>query len=346
MVKKPRLLIALVLGLALLGAGLTWLHQEQGSAPSGNLVLRGNVDIRQAELAFKVSERIQRMLVQEGDRVKAGQVLASLDTRNLEQLVAQQAAQVAAQRQVVARLRAGSRVEEIRKAEADVAAARIEAGNAAHNAERAAALSRRHFVSPQQADDAQAAADGARARLHSAEEALHLLRAGARKEDIAAAEATLQAQEAGLALARQALSDASLTAPSPGVIHERLLEPGDMASPQRPVYTLAFTEPIWVRAYVSGTDLGKLKPGMSASVTTDSYPGKAYHAWVGFVSPTAEFTPKTVQTDEVRTTLVYQVRAMVCNPQDELRLGMPATVTIPLDQAAGAARTGNPCTQH
>ena len=127
------------------------------------------------------------------------------------------------------------------------------------------------------------------------------------------------------------------------MIQNRILEPGDMASPQRPVYSLALTDPIWVRTYVGETDLGKLRPGMSAQVSTDSYPGKTYRAWIGYISPTAEFTPKAVETTRVRTDLVYQVRVYVCNPQDELRLGMPATVTIALNGAdTGAADTRCP----
>ena len=167
---------------------------------------------------------------------------------------------------------------------------------------------------------------------------------GPRAEDVAAAVATLKANEAALALARKQLADATLYAPADGVIQDRILEPGDMASPQLPVFTLALTDPVWVRAYVQGPDLGKIHHGMNAEVTTDSYPGKRYRAWIGFISPTAEFTPKSVETTEVRTKLVYQVRVFVRNPQDELRLGMPATVTIPLDQPqpgrCGNARPG------
>src|SRR5208283_82216 len=130
-------------------------------------------------------------------------------------------------------------------------------------------------------------------------------------------------------------------APTNGVIRNRLLETGDMASPQRPVFTLALDDPVWVRAYVPETDLGKIRTGMKAEVTTDSFPGKRYPAWVGFVSPTAEFTPKSVETPEVRTKLVYEVRAFAPNPQGELRLGMPAVVTVLLDQAQ-ARPAGNP----
>ena len=123
------------------------------------------------------------------------------------------------------------------------------------------------------------------------------------------------------------------------------MEPGDMAFPQTPVLTLALTSPIWVRAYVDEVNLGKIAPGMKATVTTDSYPDKSYTAWIGYISPTAEFTPKSVQTEELRSKLVYQVRVYVCNPENQLRLGMPATVMVPLDVPLPAQdkQPGDPC---
>jgi HlyD family secretion protein len=105
-----------------------------------------------------------------------------------------------------------------------------------------------------------------------------------------------------------------------------------MASPQKPVFSLAITDPKWVRAYVSERDLGKVRPGMAAAVAVDSFPGRRFDGWVGFVSPVAEFTPKAVQTEELRTSLVYEVRVFVKDPSDELRLGMPATVYLPREQ--------------
>lgn len=107
-----------------------------------------------------------------------------------------------------------------------------------------------------------------------------------------------------------------------------------MATPQRPVYTLALTDPLWARVYVAEPDLGKIRPGMAATLQTDSFPGKLYQGWVGYLSPTAEFTPKTVETRELRTHLVYQVGVYVCNPEGELRLGMPVTVQIPIGSQA------------
>lgn len=329
--KIVRPLVA-VLALAVVAAGAWFLLGRQTGASARALTLSGNVDIRQVDLAFNGSDRIVRLLVQEGDRVKRGQLLGSLDTQRLEHTVAYDEARVAAQRQVVDRMEAGSRLEEIRKARADVDAAAAESRNAERIDHRLQKLRERHVASQQDADDARAAADAARARLKAAHEALALTLAGPRAEDKAAAKATLRAYEARLALTRRQLADANLYAPADGIIRNRILEPGDMVSPQTPVFSLALTTPLWVRAYVDEPDLGKISPGMDAVVTTDSYPDQRYGAWVGFISPTAEFTPKSVETREVRTRLVYEVRVFVCDPRDELRLGMPATVHITLDQ--------------
>ena len=111
-----------------------------------------------------------------------------------------------------------------------------------------------------------------------------------------------------------------------------------MASPGVPAFTMALSNPLWVRAYVPETYLGRLHLGMEASITTDSYPAKLYAGWIGYISPNAEFTPKNVETPELRTRLVYQVRVYVCNPKNELRLGMPATVSIALNQPISASQ--------
>jgi HlyD family secretion protein len=331
-----------LISVAILGtSGAAWFFSNHRAVSSDELTLYGNVDIRQVQLAFNGSERIATMQVREGEPVKKGQLLATLDTVRLAGNVDLQQAQLASQRQVVSRLEAGSRPEEISKAQADVEAARVDAENAESNYQRMKTLAEQHFISTQQADDAHAKSDAAQAKYAALQETLKLVQQGPRKEDIAAARAMLKASQAALDVARKALADASLYAPDSGIVQERILEPGDMASPQRPVYTLALTDPMWVRAYVQGLDLGKLQQGMRAEVSTDSFPGKKYRAWVGYISPTAEFTPKAVETTEVRSSLVYQVRIFVCNPQGELRMGMPATVTVRLGQPA--ARDANHC---
>lgn len=333
--KRVGILAILTLLAVVAGGVLLWRLRRNEDADH-RLVLYGNVDIRQVDLAFKGSERIAEMLAQEGDRVEKGQLLARLETHRLKAAVAQSRAQHAAQAQVVARLEAGSRPQEIRKAQAESEAAKADADNAAIDYHRLEVLLKQDATTQQNVDNARMRTRAAEANWRAAKEALDLVVAGPREEDIAAAQATLQAYQAQLTLAERDLADANLYAPTAGVIQNRILEPGDMASPQVPVYTLALTDPVWVRAYVSGPNLGRIHPGMLAAVSTDSYPGKTYDAWVGFISPTAEFTPKSVETAEVRTTLVYQVRVYVKNPNDEFRLGMPATVAIPL--TVGEAR--------
>ncbi len=330
---------------ALAGAGIWLWRFNHGKSRDNTLVLYGNVDIRQVELAFNDSQRIATMLVREGDRVKKGQLLAILETERLEYAVARFEGQVESQKQVVARLLAGSRPEEIRKARADTDAAIAQAANAALLAQRRGPLAAQNAVSKEEAEIAKYNAQATEAQLKSARETLQLAVIGPRVEDIASAKASFKALEADLALAKKELADAYLYAPSDGIIQDRILEPGDMVTPQKPVYTIALIDPLWVRAYVSEQDVGKLRPGMLAEVTTDSFPGKHYRAWVGFLSPTAQFTPKTVETTEIRTSLVYQVRVYVCNPEDELRLGMPATVHIRLDQPRqnGGPTPQDPC---
>src|SRR5215831_16846682 len=328
--------VLIVVLLAVAGAAVSvpwWLTQRHRAAQE--LTLYGNVDLRQVELAFNNSERIAEVLVQEGDRVRRGQELARLDTRRLEPQVAQAEAEVAAQRQIVERLRHGSRPEEIAQARANLESAKADAANARRQYERLKFLLDRSVggaVSQQDVDNAKATWDVAEAKLVVTQKALALAVAGPRPEEVAEAEARLRAAEAQLALLQQQLADAQLVAPVHGTVRTRLMEPGEMASPQKPVFSLAVTDPKWVRAYVSEPDLGKVHPGMAAFVAVDSFPERRFNGWVGFISPVAEFTPKAVQTAELRTSLVYEVRVFVKAPGDALRLGMPATVYLPLDQ--------------
>ncbi|MCP5420672.1 MAG: efflux RND transporter periplasmic adaptor subunit [Gammaproteobacteria bacterium] len=318
----------LLLALIAAGAFYGWRYFERPQNPSELITLYGNVDVRQVDLAFNGTERITALFSQEGDHVSQGQLLATLATERLAAKVAQAEAELTAQQQVVARLEAGARREEINQARAELDLAQAQDREARRSLQRIRELARQRLASPQQVDDAEAAAEAASARVKAAEAGLELVLAGPRKEDIAAARATLQAFQAQLALANRELLDAQLFAPDDGVIQNRILEPGDMASPQKPVYTLALINPLWARAYIDEPLLGKMQAGMTATVHTDSFPDKPYPGWIGFISPSAEFTPKTVQTVEIRTSLVYQVRVFVCNPANELRLGMPVTVTV------------------
>ncbi len=333
--KKQIFIPLLVLGILAAG-GLWYGWNGEQSGPENRLLLYGNIDLRLINLAFEATGRIAVMGPNEGARVRAGDELARLDDRRLSLARDAAAAQVEAQQARLAQLEAGSRPEEIRKLQAELDAARIEAKNAARSAERVRDLERSKLASPQQSDDSRTQADADRAKVKSLEATLALAVAGARQEEISAARATLAALSAELALAERNLQDSVLHAPADGVIQSRILEPGDMASSQQPVYTLALQQPLWARVYVGESELGRVKPGMPAQVTSDSFPGKLYAGWVGYISPSAEFTPKAVQTSELRADLVYQVRIFVCDPNNELRLGMPVTVSVDLTAAPEA----------
>lgn len=326
-------IVAAVVLIALLAYFLT----RDGT--SDRIVLHGNVDIRQVELPFAESERIAEVLVREGDRVKAGQVIARLQTERLLPRVRQAEARVAAQSQALLRLENGARPEEIAQARAALAAAEADAANARSQYERAEDISKSsngRAVSAQDLDAARAALRTSEARVETQRKALELTLAGPRKEDIAQAEAQLEGARAELALLQRQLQDAELTAPTDAVVRNRLMEPGEFATPQRPVVSLAVTTPKWIRAYAAETALGHLRPGMPASVTIDSFPDTALQGELGFISSVAEFTPKTVQTEELRTSLVYEVRVFVEDPDDRLRLGMPATVRFDLESDSAA----------
>ena len=323
--------VILVAACAAGAAGAIYWLTRPASQPQ-QLVLYGNVDLRQVDLAFNGSERIASVLVQEGDVVHQGEVLAHLDTSRLGPELAQAKAQAAAQKAAVERLHNGSRPQEIAQARANLASAKAEAEKARLFYEREKSLLDKASATQQDVDNAKAALEVADATVEVNAKALDLAVAGPRLEDIAQAEAQLRANEAQLAFVRQQLTDASLIAPVNGVIRSRLMEPGEMASPQRPVFSIAITDPKWVRAYVSEPDLGRIHPGMTASVMVDGFPNRRFDGWIGFISPVAEFTPKTVQTEELRSSLVYEVRVFVKDETDTLRLGIPATVYLSLNR--------------
>ena len=337
---KRRFLIGGLIAVTLISAIAAWRLMQRERAPT-HLTLYGDIDLRQVQLSFNNSERIAAVLVQEGDRVREGQLLARLDTARLEPQLAQAEAQAAAQLHIVKRLRSGSRPEEIAQARANLQAAQADLANARQQYERwksAAEISAGRAVRQQDVDNARTAVQVAEARLAVVQKTLDLAIAGPRLEEINENEARLKAFEAQASVLRQQLKDAQLIAPVDAVIRTRVMEPGEMASPQRPVFSLAITDPKWVRAFISEPDLGKIKQGMAAAIAVDSFVDRRFEGWIGFISPVAECTPKTVQTEELRTSLVYEVRVFVKDPDDELRLGMPASVYVRQEDGTASGR--------
>lgn len=327
---KKSLVATMVVAVLVLVVGVWWWHSHH-SQDKDHLVLDGNVDIRQISLAFDGSGRVLELRAEEGDTVKAGQVLGILDTRTLSLQAAQAQAQIDVQQQNLLRLQHGSRPQELAQAKSRLAAAQASAAKAAQDLARLqdiAARTQGHGVSPQDLDSARSNAQVTRAQADEQQQSLRLTELGPREEDIAGAVAQLKASQAQLAILMHEINLGQLIAPADAIVRSRLLEPGDMATPQRPAFTLALVQPKWVRVYVSETQLALVKSGQAATVTTDTHPDRPVQGTVGYISSVAEFTPKNVQTEELRTSLVYEVRVIVQDGSNLLRLGQPATVRL------------------
>ncbi|MGO9546625.1 MAG: secretion protein HlyD [Rhodomicrobium sp.] len=325
------IILALIAGGA---AGGYWWYFLRAKA-NGPLVLQGNVEVRQVNLGFKVAGRVEKLNVDEGDVVLAGQTLASLEKVYFDDALAQARAQRDQMAANYEKLKAGNRPEEIAEARALVAEREATLINARIILKRAQTLLNTPAGSQKAVDDGQAAERQADAQLNSSREALRLQEAGFRKEDIELGKAQLGERQAAVLTAERNLADADLIAPSGGTVLSRVREVGAIVATGEAVYVLSLTTPLWVRTYVSEPDLGRVRPGVEVQVKTDTPGAKTYSGRIGFISTAAEFTPKTVETTELRTSLVYRLRIVVDDSTGFLRQGMPVTVTVAAPQHEG-----------
>ncbi|GAC1695091.1 MAG: secretion protein HlyD [Steroidobacteraceae bacterium] len=294
--------------------------------------------MHQVELAFRVTGRIAQMQAQEGDKVTAGATLAQLDRAPFIADADGAQADVDQAQAQFDKTRRGFRAEEIAQAGATVQQRAADLANARVSLARQQQLVAAGLVTHQQIDDAEARVHMSEAQLAGARDQYALEKHGSRVEDIAAQKAMLDAAQARLDKARTALADTTLLAPSAGIISIRAREAGAIVQAGQTVYTLTLNDPVWIRAYVPQPRLGRIKPGMPVRIAIDSMPGKAYAGTVGFISPDAEFTPKSVQTEQVRDDLVYRIRVIARDPDNVFRQGMPVTVLVPAAPAATSVR--------
>jgi HlyD family secretion protein len=326
---KKTFLILVIVASGIAAAGWLLWSQTHGKG-NDTLRLHGNVDIREVNVGFRVSGRVAEVLKDEGDPVREGEELARLDDEPYRREADQAKAQVAAGRSRLEWLQAGYRSEEIAQARAEVKAREVAAENAKRLRDRRQALVATKVVAEENYTDAEAAYHEADARLKSAQAQLSLLETGYRQEEIDQARASLDQAEAALASAQLKVRDTVLKAPSDGVVLTRVEEAGAILQAGRTVLTISLSEPVWVRAYIEEPDLGRVHPGMKVKVFTDSQPDTPYEGQIGFISPRAEFTPKNVETAELRTSLVYRLRIVIANPDEGLRQGMPVTAVVDL----------------
>ncbi len=307
-------------------AGAAWLLAQRLAASPDPGTLYGNVEIRQVDLAFEIEGKLVTMPKREGDRVSPGETVAEVDPATYQNATALAEARRDAAKAQLDELLAGTRPEDIDQARANYAAAQASLANAQATFARQKDLAARNVSSQQQLDDSRMALDSAAAHLAQTRAAMVEAINGPRIQDIDASKANLRAAEATLELSRTELARTSLIAPGAGTVMTRVIEPGTVVLPAAAVYSIAIDGEVWVRAFAPEPLLARLAPEAPVALSTDA--GRSYRGHIGYVSPAAEFTPKTVETPELRTQLVYRLRIRVENPDDGVRQGMPVTIHL------------------
>ena len=334
-----RLIPILILLAAAIAAGIYYYPRLTRKPVAANgLTLSGNIEAHESLVGFKVAGRIVDLPVEEGQQVQQDALLARLENADYRQKVRIDEASVRVRESNLALSLAGTREQEVRASHQTLLDAQADLDEKKIDSDRAEKLYEKDEVSAQDRDLAATALKRAQAAYRATQQRYNEALEGSRKEDIAIARANLNEAHADLGLSRVNLGYTILRAPSTGVITVREAELGEVVSPATPVVTLADLDHIWLRAYIAETDLGRIHWGQEATITTDTYAGKQYHGRISFISSTAEFTPKSVQTYKERVTLVYRIKIDIDNPNHELKPGMPADAQIDLSPASESAR--------
>jgi membrane fusion protein YbhG len=333
MATKGKFLLGIAVIAAASGAWY-WFNEENLQGAGATVTLYGNVDIREVELGFRVMGRLTEALVDEGDLVAKGQRLAVIDSEPYREAVALAEARVQLAEANFAKFEKGSRPQEVQQAQARVEEAEAAFRNAQREYDRQLGLFKTGGTSETSRDAAQARRDQTAASLTALREAFALASEGFRSEDINASKAELAAAVAQRSQAETDLADTVLFAPADGIVLSRIREPGSIVAIGAPVFSLSLRDPVYVRAYVGEPDLGKFAPGATVEITTDSSQ-RSYRGRVGYIAPRAEFTPKSVETTDLRTDLVYRLRIVVDDADDGLRQGMPVTISVPIRSTVG-----------
>ena len=390
---KKRIAVVIVV-LLLVGAGVIFFSRRTDRDSANSIIVSGNIELTEVNIAFKTAGRLIERNVDEGDPVKKGQVIARLDR---DQLLAQRDRESAALNSAMSQLaqaetalawqkenlaadleqrkadldasgarlqelKTGSRPQEIQGAKAAVESAQAEYDRAQKDWERAQTLYKNDDISTAQFDQFRSRYESSEAALKQARERQALVVEGPRAEQIDAAAAQVQRSrasvkmaeanaleikrrgqeitfrrseieraKASLALIDTQLADTVAASPVDGVVLVKAANVGEVMAAGTTVVTVGDIDHPWLRAYINETDLGRVKLGSKAKVTTDSFPGKAYEGRVSFIASEAEFTPKQIQTEEERVKLVYRIKIDLENPNRELKSNMPADAEIPLE---------------
>lgn len=330
---KKKIVLIILLAAAVAGASTYYYLKEKNHENGTVLKISGNIETHESMVGFKVQGRVVELPVEEGQPVETGDLIARLDQSDYRQQVDIDEAVLNSRKAELDLSLSGSRVQEKRSAEQAVVDARATLELSKADFERYQALFEKDEVSAQVRDSYAANLKRARAMYEKAGENLDMVNEGVRKEQIAVNRANVNAARQGLELSKIRLGYTALLAPLSGVVLVRHAEIGEIMAPGTPVVTIADLDNLWLRGYISETDLGKVKLGQPAEIKSDTFPGKAYKGRVSFISSKAEFTPKSVETHKERVTLVYRVKIDLDNSTHELKPGMPADAYI--DKTAG-----------
>ncbi len=339
---KLRIPLLILLAAAIAAGVYFYPRLTRKAEPANQIVLSGNIEAHESLVSFKVQGRIVDLPVEEGESVERGALLARLDDADYLQKVRIDEATVRVRESNLALMLAGTREQEVKASQQTMLDAQADLEEKKIDYERAQRLFSKDEVSAQDRDLAETALKRAEATFEGAQQRYNEAVEGNRKEDIAIARANLREAHANRGLSRVNLDYTTLRAPSDGVITVREAELGEVVLPGTPVVTLADLDHIWLRAYIAETDLGRIRWGQEAIIATDTYPGKQYHGRISFISSSAEFTPKSVQTYKERVTLVYRIKIDIDNPSHELKPGMPADARLETAASPNASHPQTP----
>jgi HlyD family secretion protein len=318
----------LVLGVAVAAGAYVYSRWQTRRPADDTLRISGNIEAHESVVSFKVQGRIVALPVEEGQWVNAGDILARLDSDDYRQEVQVDEAGVREREAELDLALAGSRSQDIKAAEQNVIDAKADLELKQADLQRYETLYKNDEVPAQTRDTAATAVQRAQAVYDRAKQMYDELLEGTRKEQIRISRAAVNQAHQNLTMSRIRLGYTLLRAPVSGVVLVRDAELGEVMAPGTPVVTTADLDHVWLRGYVPETDLGRVRWGQDAAVHTDSFPGKTYHGRVSFISSEAEFTPKSVETQQERVTLVYRVKIDLDNPSHELKPGMPADAVV------------------
>lgn len=342
--RKIGLLLAalVVVAVVTIIAGWRLVHDRKATEI---LEANGTIEATEVEVSSKLPGRIAQLLVKEGDLVQANQIIARLDTSEIEAEVAQQQAALARAEAQLKELLAGSRVEEIEEAGANLQQAEDNLKLARDDWDRFDNLFKEGAISAQERDRAKNRVEVALSQVKAARERYAMIRTGPRPEVIEAARHERDRAKAALVTAQVRLRDGTILAPLTGVVLTKRAEQGEVINPGFPIVILIDPDDLWLRVYIPESEIGLVKIGHAVAVTVDSFPNRRFEGKVIEISPKAEFTPRTVQTKKERVNLVFGIKISLDNRERLLKPGMPADAEIMIG-GGGAKRTSSRTPAH